>query len=144
MQIDTSRSVIYRNTLDFKKIQKQAKVKLVTKIKEHNKFYFGTLVLASYCYCGDNASNSNTDFFQNTGHWLQRKQQHDHRVQRSISPPPNGRQGSSPHLDWWPTYLNFHQNFTPLSVFLKYYSRYCSNIFKANIKIQNQIMLQDG
>ena len=26
------------------------------------KFYFGTLVLASYCYCGGNAQN--TDFFQ--------------------------------------------------------------------------------
>ena len=30
------------------------KVKLVTKIKKHNQLYFGTLVLASYCYCGDN------------------------------------------------------------------------------------------
>ena len=29
------------------------------------KFYFGTLVLASYCYCGGNAQN--TDFFQNPG-----------------------------------------------------------------------------
>ena len=32
-----------------------AKVKLVTKIKKLNQLYFGTLVLASYCYCGDNA-----------------------------------------------------------------------------------------
>ena len=28
------------------------KVKLVTKIKKLNRFYFGTLVLVSYCYCG--------------------------------------------------------------------------------------------
>ena len=39
--------------------------KLVTKIKKHDQLYFGTLVLASYCYCGDNAWNM--DFFQNTG-----------------------------------------------------------------------------
>ena len=35
-----------------------AKVKLVTKIKNLLnliKLYFRTLVLASYCYCGDNA-----------------------------------------------------------------------------------------
>ena len=25
------------------------------KLKKHNQLYFGTLVLASYCYCGDNA-----------------------------------------------------------------------------------------
>ena len=31
------------------------KVKVVTKIKKLNQLYFGTLVLASYCYCGDNA-----------------------------------------------------------------------------------------
>ena len=31
------------------------KVKLVTKVKKHNQLYFGTLVLVSYCYCGDNA-----------------------------------------------------------------------------------------
>ena len=31
------------------------KVKLVTKIKKLNQLYFGTLVLASCCYCGDNA-----------------------------------------------------------------------------------------
>ena len=31
------------------------KVKLVTKIKKHSKLYFVTLVLASYCYCGDDA-----------------------------------------------------------------------------------------
>ena len=28
--------------------------KLVMKIKKLNQLYFGTLVLASYCYCGDN------------------------------------------------------------------------------------------
>ena len=37
---------------------------LVTKNKKHNQLYFGTLVLALNCYCGDNAKN--TDFFQNT------------------------------------------------------------------------------
>ena len=31
------------------------KVKLVTKIKKHSQHYFGTLMLALYCYCGDNA-----------------------------------------------------------------------------------------
>ena len=31
------------------------KAKLVTKIKKHDQLYFGTLVLASYCYCRDNA-----------------------------------------------------------------------------------------
>ena len=31
------------------------KVKFVTKIKKHNQLYFAILVLASYCYCGDNA-----------------------------------------------------------------------------------------
>ena len=36
------------------------KLKLVEKkhnekFKKHNQLYFGTLVLASYCYCGDNA-----------------------------------------------------------------------------------------
>ena len=31
------------------------KVRLVTKIKKYNQFYFGTLVLPSYCYFGDNA-----------------------------------------------------------------------------------------
>ena len=41
------------------------KVKLVTKIEKHNQPYFGTLVLAPYFYCEDNAWN--TEFFQNTG-----------------------------------------------------------------------------
>ena len=31
------------------------KVKLVKKIKKLHQLYFGTLVLASYCYRGDNA-----------------------------------------------------------------------------------------
>ena len=31
------------------------RTKLVTKIKKNNQIYFGTLVLASCCYCGDNA-----------------------------------------------------------------------------------------
>ena len=30
-------------------------VKLVTKIKKLSQLYFGTLALASYCYCGDKA-----------------------------------------------------------------------------------------
>ena len=30
------------------------KTKLVTKIRKHNQLYFRTLVLTSYCYCGDN------------------------------------------------------------------------------------------
>ena len=30
-------------------------VKLVTKIKKHDQLYFGTLVLALYCYCRDKA-----------------------------------------------------------------------------------------
>ena len=34
------------------------------KIKKLTQLYFKTLVLASYCYCGDNAQN--TDFFQST------------------------------------------------------------------------------
>ena len=39
------------------------KEKLVTKIKKFRKLDF-TLELGIYCYCGDNASN--TDFFQST------------------------------------------------------------------------------
>ena len=34
--------------------QLSCSIKLVTKIKKRNQLYFGTLVLASYCYCGDN------------------------------------------------------------------------------------------
>ena len=45
------------------KYETVAKVKLVTKFKKPNQLYFGTMILASSCYCGDNA-------------WLQRKQQH--------------------------------------------------------------------
>ena len=33
----------------------KVKVKLVTKIKKHTQLYFGTLLLASYYYCEDNA-----------------------------------------------------------------------------------------
>ena len=39
--------------------------KLVTKIKKHSQLYFGTLVLTSYCCCGDKAEN--TDFSQYPG-----------------------------------------------------------------------------
>ena len=31
------------------------KVKLASKIMKQNQFYFATLVLVSYCLCGDNA-----------------------------------------------------------------------------------------
>ena len=81
-----------------------------------------------------------------------------HRIQRCTSshplmtkPPcivalPVEGRVSAPHLpDWWPTHLNVHHpNFTPLPYFLKYYWRYCSNVFMVNIKLQNEIMLQDG
>ena len=45
---------------DFKFIKKNlellvTKVKLVTEIKKYIQLYFGTLVLAWYCYRGDNA-----------------------------------------------------------------------------------------
>ena len=32
---------------------------------KQNKLHFGTLVLATYCYCGDNTQNNT--FLQNTG-----------------------------------------------------------------------------
>ena len=38
---------------DKEKPRPVTKLKLVTNIKKHNQLYFGTLVLASYCYCGD-------------------------------------------------------------------------------------------
>ena len=46
---------------DFEFIKKNlellvTKVKLVTEIKKHNQLYFGTLVLAWYCYRGDNGT----------------------------------------------------------------------------------------
>ena len=46
----------------------------------------------------------------------------------------------TPH-DWWPTHLNsHHQNFTPLSHFFRCCCwRYCSNVFKTYIKLQNQM-----
>ena len=34
-------------------------------MKKHSQLYFGTLVLASYCCCGDSTENNN--FTQNTG-----------------------------------------------------------------------------
>ena len=50
------KNVIYKEKFHLqRKSGTVTKVKLVTKIKKHNQLYFGTLVLASYCYCGDNA-----------------------------------------------------------------------------------------
>ena len=46
---------IKKNFISKEKSGTVAKVKLVTKIKKHNHLYFRTLLLASYCECGDNA-----------------------------------------------------------------------------------------
>ena len=48
-------SFIKKNFIFKEKSRTVTKVKLVMKIKKHNQLYFGTLVLALYCYCGDNA-----------------------------------------------------------------------------------------
>ena len=56
---------IKKNFICKEKSRTVTKVKLVMKIKKHNQLYFGTLVIASYCYCGDKVQN--TDFFQDTG-----------------------------------------------------------------------------
>ena len=53
---------IKKNFICKEKSRTVTRVKLVTKIKKNKQLYFGTLVLGSCCYCGDNASN--TDFFQ--------------------------------------------------------------------------------
>ena len=45
---------IKKNFISKEKSRTVAKVKLVTKAKKLNQLYLGTLVLASYCYCGDN------------------------------------------------------------------------------------------
>ena len=58
-------SFIKKNFISKEKSGTVAKVKLITKIKKKSQLYSGTLVFASYCYCGDNTQN--TDFFQNTG-----------------------------------------------------------------------------
>ena len=44
-----------KNFICKEKSEAVRKLKLVMKIKKDNQFYFGTLVLASYCYCGNNA-----------------------------------------------------------------------------------------
>ena len=50
------KNVIYKDNFICKEKSRTVKrVKLVTKIKKHKQLYFGTLVLASCCYCGDNA-----------------------------------------------------------------------------------------
>ena len=66
-------SLIKKNFFYKEKSGTVTKVKLVTKIKKHNQLYFGTLLLASYFFCGGNGWN--TDFFQNTG-FKAREQQH--------------------------------------------------------------------
>ena len=48
-------SFIQKNIISKEKVGTVTRVKLVTKIKKHDQLHFGTLVLASYCYCGDNA-----------------------------------------------------------------------------------------
>ena len=56
-------SFVKKNFICKDKSGTNTKVKLCS--YENQELYFGTLVLASYCYCQDNARN--TDFFQNTG-----------------------------------------------------------------------------
>ena len=48
-------SFIKKNFICKEKSGTVTKVRLVSKIKKDNQFYFGTLVLASYCYYGDNS-----------------------------------------------------------------------------------------
>ena len=48
-------SFIKKNIICKEKSGTVTKVKLVTKIKTHDQLYFGTLVLVSCYYCGDNA-----------------------------------------------------------------------------------------
>ena len=48
-------SLIKNNFIWKEKSGTVTKVKLVMKIKKDNQFYFGTLVLASYCYYRDNS-----------------------------------------------------------------------------------------
>ena len=48
-------SFIKKNFIWKEKSGTVTKVKLVMKIKKDNQFYFGTLVLASHCYYGDNS-----------------------------------------------------------------------------------------
>ena len=47
--------MLFINKVLFVKKNLVTQVELVTKIKKHNQLYFGTLVLASCSYCGDNA-----------------------------------------------------------------------------------------
>ena len=48
-------SFVKKNFICKEKSGTVTKIKLFTKIKKHNQLYCGTLVLTSYCYCGDNA-----------------------------------------------------------------------------------------
>ena len=46
---------IKKNFICKEKSRTVTKVKLVMKVKKLSQLYLGNLVLASYCYCGDNA-----------------------------------------------------------------------------------------
>ena len=46
---------IKKNLICKEKSGTVARVKLVTKVQKNKQLYFGTLVLASSCYFGDNA-----------------------------------------------------------------------------------------
>ena len=48
-------SFIQKNIISKEKVGTVTRVKSVTKIKKHDQLHFGTLVLASYCYCRDKA-----------------------------------------------------------------------------------------
>ena len=48
-------SFIKKNFIYKEKSATVTKIKSVTKMKKHNQLDFETLVLASYCYSGDNA-----------------------------------------------------------------------------------------
>ena len=48
---------IKKNFICKEKSRTVTRVKLVTKIKKNKQLYFGTLVLASFCYCGDTVTH---------------------------------------------------------------------------------------
>ena len=67
------KNAIYKDKENFHSVHLQGKIRNYHKVKNIirnlrsicNQLYFGILVLASYCYCGDNTQNM--AFFQNTG-----------------------------------------------------------------------------
>ena len=66
------RKMLKRKNLVFKeKSGTTTKLKLVAKFKKHYWLNFEALVLALYCFCGDN-----TKYRFLSKHWVQRKQQH--------------------------------------------------------------------